>query len=108
LTASARAGKASMDDLRGGTFTITSIGNIGGLISTPIIRPPEVGIMGVGKIIRRPIYNDAGQIVPADLLYLSFSFDHRVVDGDIGATFAQAIIRQLEGPATLLLPVEFS
>jgi pyruvate/2-oxoglutarate dehydrogenase complex dihydrolipoamide acyltransferase (E2) component len=106
LTALARAGQASVEDLHGGTFTITSIGNLGGLISTPIIRPPEVGIMGVGKLIRRPIYNETGQIVPADLLYLSFSFDHRVVDGDIGATFAQAIIRQLENPAPLLLPVE--
>src|SRR5262249_41359111 len=71
LSAEARAGKAKLEDLRGATFTITSIGNVGGLISTPIINPPEVGILGVGKIVKRPVYDSAGNIKPADLLYLS-------------------------------------
>jgi pyruvate dehydrogenase E2 component (dihydrolipoamide acetyltransferase)/2-oxoisovalerate dehydrogenase E2 component (dihydrolipoyl transacylase) len=104
LSAAARAGRARREDLRGGTFTITSVGNLGGLISTPIINHPEVAILGVGKVVRRPVYDDAGRIRPADLLYLSFSFDHRVVDGAVGAVFANAVRRHLQNPAALLLP----
>jgi pyruvate dehydrogenase E2 component (dihydrolipoamide acetyltransferase)/2-oxoisovalerate dehydrogenase E2 component (dihydrolipoyl transacylase) len=104
LSADARAGKSKLDDLRGGTFTLTSVGNLGGLISTPVINHPEVGILGVGKIVKRPVYDDAGAIRPAELLYLSFSFDHRVVDGAVGAAFANVVLRHLRQPATLLLP----
>jgi 2-oxoisovalerate dehydrogenase E2 component (dihydrolipoyl transacylase) len=104
LSREARAGKAKLEDLRGGTFTITSIGSVGGLISTPIINHPEVGILGVGKIVKRPVYDAAGNLRPAELVYLSFSFDHRVVDGAIGAVFGNAIIRRLLRPAALLLP----
>jgi len=100
-----KAGRARREDLRGGTFTVTSTGGIGGLISTPIINHPEVGIMGVGKVIRRPVYEENGQIRPADLVYLSFSFDHRVLDGAIGAAFGNAVKRRLEQPAALLVPV---
>jgi pyruvate dehydrogenase E2 component (dihydrolipoamide acetyltransferase)/2-oxoisovalerate dehydrogenase E2 component (dihydrolipoyl transacylase) len=100
----ARAGKVRLEDLRGGTFTITSVGHIGGLFSTPVINHPEVGILGIGKIVRRPVYNASGAIQPADLLYLSFSFDHRVVDGAIGAAFTNAVIRQLQNPLPLILP----
>jgi pyruvate dehydrogenase E2 component (dihydrolipoamide acetyltransferase)/2-oxoisovalerate dehydrogenase E2 component (dihydrolipoyl transacylase) len=100
-----RAGKARREDLKGSTFTVTSIGNIGGLFSAPIINHPEVGILGFGKIIRRPVYDASGNIRPADLVYLSFSFDHRVVDGAVGAVFANAVIRRLGNPATLLLPL---
>jgi pyruvate dehydrogenase E2 component (dihydrolipoamide acetyltransferase)/2-oxoisovalerate dehydrogenase E2 component (dihydrolipoyl transacylase) len=103
LSADARAGKSKRDDLTGGTFTITSIGNIGGLISTPIINHPEVGILGVGKIVKRPVYNAAGQIRPADIVYLSFSFDHRVLDGAIGAAFGNAVIHALQNPVGLLI-----
>jgi pyruvate dehydrogenase E2 component (dihydrolipoamide acetyltransferase)/2-oxoisovalerate dehydrogenase E2 component (dihydrolipoyl transacylase) len=103
LTAEARAGKAKSDDLRGSTFTITSIGNIGGLISTPIINPPEVGILGVGKIVKRPVFDEAENIRAAQMVYLSFSFDHRVVDGAVGAAFSNAIMRGLQNPATLML-----
>lgn len=99
-----RNGRVKRDDLRGGTFTVTSIGSIGGLISTPIINHPEVGIMGVGKVVRRPVYDDAGNLKPADLLYLSFSFDHRVVDGAVGAIFGNAVKSRLENPAALLVP----
>ena len=105
LSAEARAGRARREDLRGSTFTITSIGSIGGLISTPIINHPEVGILGVGKIVKRPVYDDAGNIRPADLVYLSFSFDHRVVDGAVGAVFGNAVMRHLRKPAGLLLPL---
>ena len=104
LSADARAGKSRREDLRGGTFTITSIGGIGGLISTPILNPPEVGIVGIGKIGKRPVFNEAGRVKPADLVYLSFSFDHRVLDGAVGAVFGNALIRHLQRPGALLLP----
>lgn len=104
LSADARAGKSKLDDLRGSTFTITSVGNIGGLISTPVINLPNAGILGTGKIVKRPVYDDAGNIRPADLIYLSLSLDHRIVDGAVGAAFANAVIRRLQQPAALLLP----
>lgn len=104
LGADARAGKSRLEDLKGGTFTITSIGNIGGLFSTPVINHPEVGILGVGKIVKRPVFNAQGQIRPADLMYLSFAFDHRVVDGAVGTAFGNVVIRCLQAPAALLVP----
>ena len=108
LSREARAGKSKLEDLKGGSFTVTSVGNIGGLISTPIINSPEVGILGLGKVVKRPVYDAAGQIHPADMLYLSFSFDHRVLDGAIGAAFGNAVIAQLQNPAALLLPERFA
>jgi pyruvate dehydrogenase E2 component (dihydrolipoamide acetyltransferase)/2-oxoisovalerate dehydrogenase E2 component (dihydrolipoyl transacylase) len=104
LSAEARAGKIRLEDLRGGTFTVTSVGNIGGLFSTPVINSPEVAILGVGKIVKRPVFDDGGHVRPADILYLSLSFDHRVVDGAIGAAFGNALCRRLRNPAALLLP----
>ncbi len=106
LSGAARAGKSNRDDLRGSTFTITSVGSHGGLIATPVLNPPEVGILALGKIFRRPVYDDAGQIRPADIIYLSLSFDHRIVDGAVGAVFANAVLRQLQNPAALLLPAQ--
>ena len=100
----ARNGKIRLEDLKGGTFTITSIGNVGGLISTPIINHPEVGIMGIGKVVRRPVYDEHDQLRPADIMYLSFSFDHRVVDGSVGATFGNVVKRRLENPLAMLAP----
>jgi 2-oxoisovalerate dehydrogenase E2 component (dihydrolipoyl transacylase) len=107
LSAEARSGRSKRDDLRGSTFTVTSVGGIGGLISTPIIHHPNVGIVGVGKVVRRPVYDAAGRIRPADLMYLSFSFDHRVVDGAVGAVFGNAMIRLLQNPALLMLPEKY-
>ena len=104
LSQEARTGRARLEDLRGGTFTVTSIGGIGGLISTPIINHPEVGILGVGKVVKRPVYDDAGNLRPADVVYLSFSFDHRVLDGAIGAVFGNAVIRHLQNPLPLVVP----
>jgi 2-oxoisovalerate dehydrogenase E2 component (dihydrolipoyl transacylase) len=104
LGAEARAGKPRLDDLKGGTFTVTSVGGIGGLISTPIVNYPEVGILGIGKVVKRPIYDAHGNLHPVDLIYLSFSFDHRIVDGAVGAAFGNAVIEHLRRPATLLLP----
>ena len=102
LSNDARAGKSKLEDLRGGTFSITSIGNIGGLFATPIVLPPQLGILGIGKIVKRPVYDVQGAVKPADMVYLSFSFDHRVLDGAVGATFGNAVIRQLQSPAALL------
>ncbi len=102
----ARAGKPRLEDLRGGTFTISSVGSIGGLISTPVINHPEVAILGVGKVVKRPVFDEHGQVKAADLVYLSFSFDHRVVDGAVGAAFGNAVLRQLQAPARLLLPAK--
>jgi 2-oxoisovalerate dehydrogenase E2 component (dihydrolipoyl transacylase) len=104
LSSQAKAGKIQLADLQGGTFSVTSIGNVGGLISTPIINQPQVGILGLGKMVRRPVYDEAGALRPAEMQYLSFSFDHRVVDGAIGAAFGNAVIRQLRQPGRLLLP----
>lgn len=103
LVEDARAGRSKREDLKGATFTITSIGNLGGLFATPIIQPPQVGILGIGRIVKRPIYDDRGDLRPADMLYLSFSFDHRVLDGAIGTAFGNAVARHLKNPAALLL-----
>lgn len=104
LSQAARAGQARREELQGSTFTITSIGNIGGLFATPVINYPEVGILGIGRIVKRPVFDAAGNLRAADLVYLSFSFDHRVVDGAVGATFGNAVVRQLQNPVGLLLP----
>jgi len=105
LSGLARTGKVKREDLQGGTFTITSIGNIGGLFATPIIPTPQVAIFGVGKIVKRPVYDSAGQIKPAEMVYLSLSFDHRVLDGAVGAAFGNAVIKRLGNPLLMLVPV---
>ena len=104
MSQSARSGKVRLDEVRGGTFTNTSVGNLGGLISTPVINHPEVTILGIGKVVKRPVFDAHGQVRPADIVYLSLSFDHRVVDGAVGAVFANAILRRLQAPSQLLLP----
>ncbi len=98
----ARIGKNSLDELQGGTFTVSSIGNIGGLIATPVINYPEVGILAVTKIQKRPVIRN-DEIVARDMLYLSLSFDHRVVDGADGVKFCNRIIQLLENPTLLLM-----
>jgi pyruvate dehydrogenase E2 component (dihydrolipoamide acetyltransferase)/2-oxoisovalerate dehydrogenase E2 component (dihydrolipoyl transacylase) len=107
LSAEARSGKPRLEDLKGGTFTVTSVGGIGGLISTPIVNYPEVGILGIGKVTKRPVYDSHGRLHAADMIYLSFSFDHRIVDGAVGAAFGNAVIEHLRKPAALLLPEHF-
>jgi pyruvate dehydrogenase E2 component (dihydrolipoamide acetyltransferase)/2-oxoisovalerate dehydrogenase E2 component (dihydrolipoyl transacylase) len=103
LTSAARAGKSKREDLQAGTFTITSIGNIGGLFATPIIHHPQVGILGVGRIVKRPVFDNQMQVRAADMVYLSFSFDHRVVDGAVGTAFGNAVIRRLRNPVGLVV-----
>ena len=102
LAARVREGKATLDDLRGGTFTITNIGALGGTGAIPIINYPEVAILGVARGRLEPAVRD-GQIVPRMMLPLSLTFDHRVADGADGARFASAIVRRLEHPEELLL-----
>jgi len=102
LAARVREGKAALDELRGGTFTVTNIGALGGTGAIPIINYPEVAILGVARARQEPVVRD-GQIVPRLLLPLSLTFDHRVADGADGARFASAIVRRLEHPDQLLL-----
>ncbi len=102
LANKARSGKLSLDDMRGGTFTLTSIGSIGGLFGVPIINYPEVAIMGVNKIEKRPVVRD-NQIVIRDIMHLSISCDHRVVDGAEAALFVKEVIQNLENPTRLLI-----
>jgi pyruvate dehydrogenase E2 component (dihydrolipoamide acetyltransferase) len=97
-----REGKASLDDLKGGTFTVTNIGALGGTGAIPIINYPEVAILGVARARQEPVVRE-GQIVPRLLLPLSLTFDHRVADGADGARFASDIVRLLEHPDELLL-----
>jgi pyruvate dehydrogenase E2 component (dihydrolipoamide acetyltransferase) len=97
-----REGKASLDDLKGGTFTVTNIGALGGTGAIPIINYPEVAILGVARARQEPVIRD-GQVVPRLLLPLSLTFDHRVADGADGARFAADIVRRLEHPDELLL-----
>ncbi len=104
LSQRARDGKLKPDEVTGGTFTLTSIGSIGGLFGVPIINYPEVAIMGINKITPRPVVRD-GQIVIRDIMNLSLSCDHRVVDGAEGALFTKKVIEYLEKPARLLLDV---
>jgi len=97
-----RDGKASLDDLRGGTFTITNIGALGGTGAIPIINYPEVAILGVARGREEAVVRD-GQIVPRLMLPLTLTFDHRIADGADGARFAADIVRLLEHPDQLLL-----
>jgi pyruvate dehydrogenase E2 component (dihydrolipoamide acetyltransferase) len=102
VASDARAGKAKLEDLQGSTFTITSLGAQAGLLATPIINFPEVGILGVHRMKQRPVVKD-GQIAIGEVMLLSLSFDHRLVDGHVGAAFAYEVIRYLEEPDRLLL-----
>ena len=102
LAARVRDGKATLDDLRGGTCTITNIGALGGTGAIPIINYPEVAILGVARGRLEPVVRE-GQIVPRMLLPLSLTFDHRVADGADGARLAAALIGRLEHPEQLLL-----
>jgi 2-oxoisovalerate dehydrogenase E2 component (dihydrolipoyl transacylase) len=102
LATAARNGKASRDELSGSSITLTSLGALGGIVSTPVLNLPEVAIVGVNKIVERPMVIK-GQIVVRKMMNLSSSFDHRVVDGMDAALFIQAIRGLLEQPATLFV-----
>lgn len=102
LAAAARDGKAGREQLSGSTITITSLGALGGLATTPIINRPEVAIVGVNKIVERPVVRK-GSVVVRSMMNLSCSFDHRVVDGWDAASFVQRVKASLEQPATLFM-----
>jgi pyruvate dehydrogenase E2 component (dihydrolipoamide acetyltransferase) len=97
-----RDGKIAIDDLKGGTFTLTNAGNIGGLFATPVINFPEVAILGIHAIKKTPVVRD-GEIVIGDVMYLSVSIDHRIVDGATGARWMNVVKSLLENPQRLLL-----
>ena len=102
LADAARTSKAHRDELTGSTITITSLGPRGGIVTTPIINAPEVAIIGVNRIVERPVIR-GGAVVPRLLMNLSSSFDHRVVDGQDAAEFVQALRGYLECPAMLFV-----
>jgi len=102
LAAAARTKQLKMEELSGGTFTITSLGTSGGLFATPIINYPEVAILGIHRIRRRPVVVDE-QVVIRDMGNVSLSFDHRVIDGLVAADATYALIHHLERPETLFL-----
>ncbi len=102
LSAAARDGKIALEEIQGSTFTITSLGVQGGLFATPIINTPELAIMGIHEIKKRPVVID-NEIVVRDIMLMSLSFDHRIIDGHIGAAFAKDVKAFLEDPKWLLV-----
>ncbi|MQT64852.1 2-oxo acid dehydrogenase subunit E2, partial [Pseudomonas sp. FSL R10-0056] len=102
LANAVRTGKATREELTGSTITLTSLGALGGIVSTPVVNLPEVAIIGVNRIVERPVVVK-GQIVVRKMMNLSSSFDHRVVDGMDAAQFIQAMRGLLEQPATLFV-----
>jgi len=102
LAESVRTGKAAREELTGSTITITSLGALGGIVSTPVINAPEVAIVGVNRIVERPMIR-GGAVVARHMMNLSSSFDHRVVDGMHAAEFVQSLRGLLECPATLFV-----
>jgi len=102
LAEAARTGKAARDELSGSTITITSLGPLGGIVTTPVINRPEVAIIGTNRIVDRPVIRD-GAMVARKMMNLSSSFDHRVIDGQVAAKFIQAIRGYLEAPATIFV-----
>jgi 2-oxoglutarate dehydrogenase E2 component (dihydrolipoamide succinyltransferase) len=102
LAQRARDRQLTLDELRGGTFTITNGGVFGSLLSTPILNPPQVGILGMHKIQERPVALD-GAVVIRSMMYLALTYDHRVVDGREAVSFLVRIKELIEDPETLLL-----
>jgi pyruvate dehydrogenase E2 component (dihydrolipoamide acetyltransferase) len=102
LSSEARAGKARREDLGGSSFTVTSLGKLGGSFATPVINVPEVGILYIPQIKQKPVVKN-GQIVVGHTMNLGMSFDHRVIDGHTGASFTQDVAALLENPDKLLL-----
>jgi 2-oxoglutarate dehydrogenase E2 component (dihydrolipoamide succinyltransferase) len=99
LADSARQNKLKPEDTQGGTFTMTNVGTFGSLMGTPIINQPQVAILAVGAIKKRPVVIETAEgdaIAIRHMMYLSLSYDHRIVDGSLGATFLTAVARELE------------
>jgi len=104
LALKARSGQLSLEEVRGSTFTITNIGSIGGLFSTPIINYPEVAILGIHRITKRPVVRES-EVEVRDIMYASLSFDHRVLDGAYAARFMHDVIEVVQEPKRLLAEI---
>jgi pyruvate dehydrogenase E2 component (dihydrolipoamide acetyltransferase) len=102
ISAKARDGKLKPPDMQGGTFTISSLGGIGGTSFTPIVNAPEVAILGVVRSATKPVWNGT-EFVPRNMLPLSVSYDHRVIDGALAARFTRQLCHLLEDDRRLLL-----
>ncbi|MBC7453902.1 MAG: 2-oxo acid dehydrogenase subunit E2, partial [Massilia sp.] len=102
LAEAARSGRVLREELSGSTITITSLGALGGIVTTPVINHPEVAIVGVNRMLERAVVRE-GAIVVRTMMNLSCSFDHRIIDGMLGAKFVQALRSHLECPATLFV-----
>jgi len=102
LAEAAKTGTATREELSGSTITITSLGAMGGIVTTPVINHPEVAIVGVNKMQTKPVW-DGTQFVPRKMMNLSSSFDHRVIDGWDCAVFIQRIKGLLESPAEIFI-----
>ena len=100
----ARDGKLSIDEMTGGTFTITNGGTFGSMMSTPIVNPPQAAILGMHNILQRPMAIN-GQVVIRPMMYLALSYDHRLIDGKEAVSFLVTIKNLLEDPARLLLDI---
>ncbi len=105
LAGKARDGKLTVDDMTGGTFTITNGGVYGSLMSTPILNPPQSGILGMHKTMMRPMVMPDGSIAARPMMYLALSYDHRIIDGGEAVTFLVKVKEALEDPARLVLGV---
>jgi 2-oxoglutarate dehydrogenase E2 component (dihydrolipoamide succinyltransferase) len=102
LATRARDGKITVDDMTGGTFTISNGGVFGSMLSTPIINPPQSGILGMHNIIQRPVAID-GKVEIRPMMYLALSYDHRIIDGRESVGFLVAVKEALEDPTSLLM-----
>ena len=102
LSEKAREGKITINDLQGGTFTISNGGIYGSMLSTPILNPPQTGILGMHNIVDRPVVKD-GNIVIRPIMYLALSYDHRIIDGKEAVSFLKTVKECLEEPRRLFL-----
>ena len=105
LAARARDGKIKLDELMGGTFSITNGGVFGSLQSTPILNPPQAAILGLHKIMPRPVVLESGEIEARPMMYLALSYDHRIIDGRESVTFLIRIKEAIEDPERLMLEI---
>jgi pyruvate dehydrogenase E2 component (dihydrolipoamide acetyltransferase) len=99
----ARDGELTMEDMKGGTFTVTSYGSIGGQFAQPVINYPQAGILGIGRILKKPVVNDQDEVVPGQILPLSMAVDHRIVDGGEVSRFLNTLMEYLGDPITLIM-----
>merc|ERR1711971_5003 len=100
----AREGTLGLEDMAGGTFTISNGGVFGSLMGTPIINPPQSAILGMHATKMRPMVMD-GEVVPRPMMYLALTYDHRLIDGREGVTFLKSIANKIEDPGRLLLDI---